>query len=407
MPGVPASTQAATAQQAPGRALRYTMFGLLYFTQGTILSYFTALNGLYFLSRGLSMTDVGIFASIALIPFVIKILLGMLSDRVNLLGMGHRKPYILLGLGVQTLCLVAVPFIDPGTAYWGFVALAFVLQMGMALYDTCTDGLALDTTPAEEKGTIQGFMVGGRALGVVVTASAVGLIAENVSWLAVFWLLGALTLLPVPLVLRVREAERPVERAFDWQAFSAFKRGPVIALAALGFVFFLIIAGANQLVNPFLETEFAIGLSTAGFITTVWGIGVVAGSFVSGSLVDRVGDRNATWIALGVALVGTLALAVIVSPTLAWPLVALFGLAYGTYQTVYFALAMGHTDPRIAASMFSILMAVTNVAQGVGMGVSGALADGIGFRATFLALAALNVLAIPLMPRVFGRREVG
>jgi len=39
------------------------------------------------------------------------------------------------------------------------------------------------------------------------------------------------------------------------------------------------------------------------------------------------------------------------------------------------------------------------------MGVSGALADGIGFRATFLVLAALNVLALPLMPRVFGKRK--
>ena len=38
-------------------ALRYTLFGLLYFTQGTILSYFTALNELYFLSRGPPMTD--------------------------------------------------------------------------------------------------------------------------------------------------------------------------------------------------------------------------------------------------------------------------------------------------------------------------------------------------------------
>jgi len=401
MSGAALSTETVAAPSATRRAVRYTMFGLLYFTQGTILSYFTALNGLYFLSRGLSMTDLGVFSLIALIPFVIKILLGMLSDRVNLLGMGHRKPYILLGLGVQTACLVVAPFIDPGAAYWGFAALAFVLQMGMALYDTCTDGLALDTTPVEEKGTIQGFMVGGRALGVVVTASVVGLIAENVSWLAVFWLLAGLTLLPVPLVLGVREAARPVERAFDWKAFAAFKRGPVVALAALGFLFFLIIAGANQLVNPFLETEFAIGLTTAGFITTVWGLGVVAGSFVSGWLIDRVGDRNATRIALAVALLGTLALSAITSPGWAWPLVALFGLAYGTYQTVYFALAMAHTDPRIAASMFSILMAVTNVAQGVGMGLSGVLADGIGFRWTFLAIAALNVLAVPLMPRVF------
>jgi len=55
--------------------------------------------------------------------------------------------------------------------------------------------------------------------------------------------------------------------------------------------------------------------------------------------------------------------------------------------------------------MFSILMAVTNVAQGAGMGVSGVLADIAGIRWTFVLLAALNVLAIPLMPAVFGRRR--
>ncbi|MBS1250924.1 MAG: hypothetical protein MAG431_02523 [Chloroflexi bacterium] len=33
------------------KIFRYTMFGSLYFTQGTILSYFTALNALYLLSR--------------------------------------------------------------------------------------------------------------------------------------------------------------------------------------------------------------------------------------------------------------------------------------------------------------------------------------------------------------------
>jgi PAT family beta-lactamase induction signal transducer AmpG len=163
------------------KALRYTMFGSLYFTQGTILSYFTALNALYLLDHGLSMTDVGVFAAIALLPFVLKVFLGMLSDRVNLFRLGHRKPYILIGLLVQTACLIVVPFIDPAQYYWGFVGLAFTLQMGMALYDTCTDGLALDTTPTEEQGTIQGFMVGGRAVAVVVTASVVGLLANYVS----------------------------------------------------------------------------------------------------------------------------------------------------------------------------------------------------------------------------------
>ena len=385
------------------KTARYAMFGSLYFSQGTVFAYFTSLNALYFLSKGLTMGDVGIFGAIALIPFVIKIFLGMLSDRVNLLGLGHRKPYILLGLLVQTICLAIAPFIDPATSYWAFVALAFILQLGMALYDTCTDGLALDTTPVNEQGTIQGFMVGGRAAGVVITASVVGWLAQEVSWTAVFWLLGALTLVPVPLVLSIKERVREGVGEFEWAAFAAFKRGPIIALAAAGFLFFLVIAGANQNVNPFLETEFGISLQRAGLFTTVWGIGVVAGGLFGGRLIDRIGQQRGTLVALFFSFISILALALIPGPAYAWGIVLIFGLSYGTYQTVYFALAMGHTDPRIAASMYSIFMAVTNVGQGVGFAVAGGLADlpAIGFRWAFVILTCVNLLALPLLPKIF------
>ena len=105
-------------------------------------------------------------------------------------------------------------------------------------------------------------------------------------------------------------------------------------------------------------------------------------------------------------MVGILPLAFIPAAWFAWVLVALFGLSYGTYQTVYFSLAMGYTDSRIAASMFSILMAVTNVAQGAGMALSGFLADSsFGYAGAFILLAVLNVLAIPIMPLIFGKRQ--
>jgi MFS transporter, PAT family, beta-lactamase induction signal transducer AmpG len=383
------------------RNLRYLLFALLYFTQGTILSYFTALNALYFLSQGLTMASVGIFSAIALLPFIIKIFLGMLSDNVNLFGMGHRKPYILIGLAVQFFCLLAVPFIDLKSGYWGFVALAFVLQMGMALYDTCTDGLALDTTPLEEQGTIQGFMVGGRAVGVIAIASVVGWLAQNVSWLAVFWLLAGLTLLPLPLVLSLRETGRPAGQRFEWSAFGAFKQVPIIALAGVGLVAFLVVVGANQLVNPFLEKQFSIDLTTAGLFTTVWGIGVVVGGLLGGYLNDKIGRGRAVLAALGFSSAAILALGLVNSPQLAWPLVLIFGLAYGTYQTVYFALAMHYTDRRVAASMFAILMAFTNLGQAIGLGFGGVLAEKSGYLVTFAIFAAINLLALPLLPVVF------
>ena len=65
------------------RTARYTMFGLLYVAQGAILSYFAALNALYLLSYDLTMSQVGIFSAVALTPFVLKILLSTLSDKVN------------------------------------------------------------------------------------------------------------------------------------------------------------------------------------------------------------------------------------------------------------------------------------------------------------------------------------
>jgi PAT family beta-lactamase induction signal transducer AmpG len=382
----------------------YLMFGLLYFSQGTVFSYFTALNALYLLENGLQMSDIGLFAAIALVPFVLKIFLGMLSDRVNLLGMGNRKPYILFGLMVQAICLLIAPFVNPGRHYGWFVTLAFILQMGMALYDTCTDGLALDTTPEGEKGKVQSMMVGGRAAGVVITASAVGLLAQNISWLAVFWLLAGFTLLPIPLVLRVKEGVRPVEREFDWSAFRAFRHQQILALAFIGLLFFLIIAGTNQNVNPFLESHFGISLSMAGLFTTIWGLGVIGGGVVGGSLITRIGDRKATLISLLIALVGIVMLAMIPNAFFAFPLVFVFGIVYGTYQTVYFSLAMHYTDPRIAASMFAILMAFTNVGQGIGMALAGNLADSVGFRVTFAILGVLNLLALPILPVVFNKR---
>ncbi|NMD32124.1 MAG: MFS transporter [Chloroflexi bacterium] len=387
------------------RTARYSMFALLYFSQGAVLSFFTALNGLYLLSVGRSIADVGLMGTIALIPFVLKIFMGILSDRYALFGMGHRKPYILIGLLIQTVCLVLVTLIHPGDQFPLYVLTAFILQAGMALYDTCTDGLALDTTPESEQGTIQGLMVGGRALGVVVVSGVIGLLVQRTSWSAAFYLLAALTLLPLPLVWMVREGERPAERKFQWKAFKAFSHLPVIALGLLGALYSLIINGANELVNPFLQQKFSIGYDQAGFFTMVWGIGVVIGGLTGGKISDWLNHRRATTIAVGLSLVSIGCLPLIQALPMAWLLVGLFGLAYGFYETVYFAISMQRTDPHIAASMFSILMAIANIGTGIGLGVSGALADSMDYPITFWILAGLNLLALILLPLIFQARR--
>jgi MFS transporter, PAT family, beta-lactamase induction signal transducer AmpG len=324
---------------------------------------------------------------------------------VNLFGLGYRKPYIIIGLLIQCICLIIVPSINPGTHFGLFALMGFLLMMGQALYDTCTDGLALDTTSADEQGTIQGIMVAGRAVGIVLISSVLGLVVEHASWTAAFWGLAALTLLPLPFVFRMREAPRPAERKFEWSAFKSFAKGPVIALGILGALYSLIINGINQIVNPFLDSTFSISYTLAGLFTTFWGIGVIVGGVSGGRLTDRFGQHRSVQIALFISLVTGLGLACILAPWMAWPLVVFFGFAFGFYETVYFALAMRNTDLRIAASMFSILMAIANVGTGIGLGISGVAVDTIGYRWTFVFFALLNLAGLPLIRLVFKEKQ--
>lgn len=379
----------------------YAMFALLYFAQGAVLSYFTALNAIYLLSFDISMSKIGLISGIALTPFILKIFLGILSDRVNLFKLGHRKPFIVIGLLIQAICLVIVPFVNPNENFALFGVIAFLVMTGMAMYDTTTDGLALDITPAHEEGKIQGLMVGGRAMGVVVLSSLIGILAQQVSWSAAFWLLAVLTLIPLLLVVGFTEPPRKSEQKFDWKAFSAFKHWPIIALGLLGALYSLIINATNEIINPFLQTTFGISVMVAGLFTTVWGVGVVIGGVTGGPLTDRVGQKKAVVLALVISLVSVMIFAFATTSVIAWLLVFIFGLAYGYYETVYFAISMKRSDPRIAASMFSILMAIANIGTGIGLPIAGVLVDGIGYRWTFAIIALLNLLAIPLLPSIF------
>ena len=378
------------------KVFRYTMFGSLYFTQGTVLGYFTSLNALYLLDRGLTMENVGIMSLIALLPFVLKIFMGLLSDKVNLFGWGHRRPYIFIGLGIQTLCLIIVPYINPATHFPWFVFTAFMLQAGMALYDTCTDGMAIDTTPGEEEGIIQGFMVGGRAVGTILSATLVGILANQGEWNYVFWLLALLTLLPLPFVLRMSEAEEVEEREFRWDAFAQFKNISIILLSVFGFMAFFIIAGVNQVMNPFFTEQLNINKQIAGNVASIWGIGVVLGGILTGWLIKKMGYQRMIFIVILFAAASIAFMSTVQNTSLMWLIAFLFGYAYGSYQTTYFALSMGNVEKNVAATMYSIFMAISNIGQGVGMAVIGGLVDNKGYIPALLIFAAINLVVLPV-----------
>src|SRR6476660_8913811 len=109
------------------------LFASLYAIQGVVVAYFFNYNQIYMESTGVGRVDASALQSAALLPFVLKFLAGPVSDRIDVLGLGHRKPYIVLGLLLQSLGLVGLSLFDP-SRHWGtFAIVAVVAVTGMSL----------------------------------------------------------------------------------------------------------------------------------------------------------------------------------------------------------------------------------------------------------------------------------
>jgi len=384
------------------RLQRLLLFGAVYFVEGAVLTYFTAFNVIYLRSFDLSFSLIGIVGGILLIPFVLKIFLGLLSDRVNLFKLGHRKPYILLGLALQSLAFLLIPWVSPVSQFNLFLTLMILAALGMSTYDTATDGLSIDTTPQEDRGLVQGIMVGGRALSAVIVAAVIGFLSERGQWPLVFIMIAGLGLLTLLLALPVQDKkERPVEMQFSKAAFRSFGNKPFLLFLLLGLIYPLALYSAQGMVGAFLNEELGISLGVVGLYTSIFGVGTIFGGLIGGPLMKKIGQRASILAAMIVTALVTFALALAPSGGITWAIVFLFGFAFGYYETVYFAMGMDFSDPRIAAFMFAFIMAVGNIGIGVGQPLAGSLVDSLGFRPMFAIFAAVHLLALPVVFAIF------
>ncbi|MEA3342301.1 MAG: MFS transporter, partial [Chloroflexota bacterium] len=339
------------------RLRRLALFGAIYFVEGAVLTYFSTFNVIYLRTFDISFTRIGIVGGITLIPFVLKIFIGLLSDRVNLAGLGHRKPYIVLGLVLQSLAFLLIPLISPVDQFPLLIVACLLAALGMSTYDTCTDGLSIDTTPEDERGMVQGVMVGGRALSAIVTAAGIGFLSQRDLWSVVFIAIGGLGLLIIPLALAAREPkERPPEKEFSRAAFRSLLDWGFLLFLLLGIVYPLALYSANGMIGAFLNEEMGVTLERVGLYMAIFGVGAVIGGLAGGPLMSRIGRRTSITAALLLTSAVTFCLVVIPSAGIAWPIVFFFGVAFGYYETVYMAVGMDFSDPRIAAFMFAFIM---------------------------------------------------
>jgi predicted MFS family arabinose efflux permease len=245
-------------------------------------------------------------------------------------------------------------------------------------------------------------MVGGRALGFIVLSLVFGTLVQAQGYRIVFVIIAVSMLLPLWWVLRVKEpAQRQPKQSFDWSAFRVLRQRRFIIFGLYAIFYSVVSFGVDGLITLFMSNEFNAAESAIGQYGALRGLGAVIGAVGGGLLVDRLGRRNSAIggliaVSIGAVLIG-------LAPGIAALLIlgVVWGIAWGFQETIFVALAMDLSDRRIAASMFAIMMALSNVGTAVGEGVATGLTDNLPFATVFWLLAGLNIINFPILIWLF------
>jgi MFS family permease len=423
---------------------RYTgIFSLNYFIQGINQSMFAAVIPIYLFTLVNLTPDptdfvdpaaLSFMLSFVLMPFILKLIYGILGDKIRSRKVGRRKPWIVGGASFSGLMWIIITIIllttsvDVGSVDVGFVMALFTyagffVVLGIAMADTAMDGFIIDICPKELLGRTSGMVWACRSVGIIVGGPLILLLVDIIPIFSVFIILGVLTIIfstmtftikhkpiteEINLVtnLKVMFKKRENWKVYIFSFFMAIVDGVIFVFLAL---FILIQLGFPvPLATDVLETEETLYRPQAT-ITFLTGMGVLAGALIGGAVADKNSRRNSFFGSI-ILTVGALSLLLIPIPIgLRLILYLLFtilvGSSSGWRNSAFSAIATQYSQqyPEAPSTYYSICTSFINLGSQLGLILTGLVFDTISevvtditaiFGIVFITMIILSSLAI-------------
>lgn len=350
-----------------------------------------------YLTVGLGATAlaVGIIEGIAEATAAItKVFSGALSDRI-----GRRKELAALGYGLAALTKPVFP-LAPSIGW--LVTARFIDRVGKGIRGAPRDALVADLAPEGRRGAAFGLRQSldtmGAFLGPLAAIGLMWLFSDD--FRSVFWVAVVPAMLALALILfAVKEPARPASLR---QVRNPLSRSE---LALLGRSYWAVVFVASLFTLARFSEAFLIlkaedaGLSLMMVPLVLVGMNAVyaISAWPAGGLSDAVGRRGLLLIGMALLILADLLLAVTSGLAGLAAGVAIWGLHMGLTQGLLSALVAETVPPELRGTAFGMFNLLTGVAMLVASVLAGALWQGIGAQATFLAgavFAGLSALGL-------------
>lgn len=399
--------------------LRLLTVFIFYICEGVPLGLFYLAIPAYLANAGVGAGGIALVVSATGLPWSLKLVNGFIMDRYTYLPMGRRRIWLIGAQSTMILGMLVAAALQPaGDEVWLLAGLAFVISAATTFQDVSIDSLVVDIMSDEEQAKAGGIMFGAQGLGVSGAAATCGLLIEHVGISAAY--LFAASVLTIGLVYGILLRERPGEKRMPWSVGSEHPRNldikidawlpllkasfkAMFAVASLSVIPFLLVrqvpSGAGDVFYPIMTTNYT-GWGTSDYTNVNSAAALAASIFgliIGGYAVAKLGPKR--MIGIVFPLMALMFAAVAGMPE-EWSnshfVIALFWAQ--EFVSILFAiamipLAMRLCLPAVAATQFTIYMAVGNFGRPVGAWLAGVMTGGDGPPvAMFWVLCALYVI---------------
>jgi len=349
---------------------------------------------------GASTLTVGLIEGVAeATANVTKVFSGTLSD-----WMRRRKLLAVIGYGLSA---VTKPVFALASSIGPVVGARFVDRVGKGIRSAPRDALVADVTPAQLRGAAFGLRQSLDTVGAFVgPLAAIGLMALTANaFRTVFWIAAVPAVIAVGLlVFGVQEPER--------HGTDKAKPPPRLAdVRRMGVPFWTVVAVASVLTLARFSEAFLVlraqdvglGLALVPAVMVVMNVAYALSAYPAGALADRLGRTGVLGVGIAFLILADLILALGDTIPLTLVGVAIWGLHMGFTQGLFAALVADTAPPDLRGSAFGLFNLALGLAMLAASVIAGALWDGYGPSATFLAGAAFTALSLVGVLAINGR----
>ncbi|OUR62552.1 AmpG family muropeptide MFS transporter [Colwellia sp. 39_35_sub15_T18] len=362
--------------------------------------------------QGVSLAEIGLFSLIG-IPYVWKFLWSPLMDRYSLGRLGRRRSWMLTTQLLLLFSIAAFGWVNPIANIWSVAYLAAAVAFFSASQDIVLDAYRRELLPDNELGLGNSIHVQAYRLSGLVPGSLAFILADHISWQAVFMIVAAFMIIGVLLTVFIKElnTEHNAPKSLQDAIVLPFKDFiHSNGLKSAGYTLaFLVLYKLGDNMATALQTPFFIDM---GFSKTE--IGVIAktssliamtiGIVVGGIVMIKLSINRALWLFGFVqiaSILGFAALAEIGHNNYALAIAMGFEyLGVGLGTAAFTAFIARTTNPAFAATQIALFTALAVLPRTFANATTGFIVEQIGWTQFYFLCTALAIPGMLMLLKV-------